>query len=67
MSKKKRRLFVNDIVKLINAINLEYGFNIREAAQLRELVTKLNLTNLVYIYPGADEARVTLKYQPISL
>lgn len=40
--------------------NALYGFNIAEAARLRQLVQHLNLTQRVLIYPGADEVGLTL-------
>jgi hypothetical protein len=40
--------------------NAEYGFNIREAEELRTLVSQLNVTSNVPIYPGADEVQLTL-------
>ena len=40
--------------------NAEYGFNIAESIQLKTLVSNLNLTNYVLIYPGADEVGLTM-------
>jgi len=40
--------------------NAEYGFNIAEANELKQLVINLNLVNLVLIYPGADEVHLSL-------
>jgi hypothetical protein len=40
--------------------NAEYGFNIRESAALKSLVSDLHLEGKVPIYPGADEVQLTL-------
>ena len=40
--------------------NAQYGFNIAEANQLRQLVQQLGLQNEVAIYPGADEVQLTM-------
>ena len=38
----------------------EYGFNIREASTLKEMVSTYELNALIPIYPGADEVLLTL-------
>lgn len=40
--------------------NAEYGFNIAEARQLKDLVHRLGLQDKVNIYPGADEVGLTM-------
>lgn len=40
--------------------NAEYGFNIAESIQLKNLVASLNLNDYVLIYPGADEVGLTM-------
>jgi len=40
--------------------NAEYGFNIRESQELKDLVNQYQLTNSVHIYPGADEVGLTM-------
>jgi hypothetical protein len=40
--------------------NAQYGFNIREAEELRTLVGQLNVSASIPIYPGADEVQLTL-------
>lgn len=39
---------------------VEYGWNIAEARQLRQLARKLGITNRVAIYPGTDETDMLL-------
>jgi hypothetical protein len=38
--------------------NAEYGFNIQEASEIKDLVQRLNVQPLVPIYPGADEVQM---------
>jgi len=40
--------------------NAEYGFNIRESQELKDLVSQYKLDNSVHIYPGADEVGLTM-------
>jgi len=40
--------------------NAEYGFNIRESQELKDLVNQYHLANSVHIYPGADEVGLTM-------
>lgn len=49
-----------DAIYITQDDNAEFGFNIREAANLRLLTAKLNLTDRVLIYPGADEVGFTM-------
>jgi len=38
--------------------NAEYGFNIQEASEIKDLVQRLNVQPSVPIYPGADEVQM---------
>lgn len=38
----------------------EFGYNAQEANEIIDLVKKFNLTNVVRVYPGADEVSLTL-------
>jgi hypothetical protein len=40
--------------------NAEYGLNIRESVELKQLVSKYNLESVTNIYPGADEVGFTM-------
>jgi hypothetical protein len=49
-----------EVIYITQDDNAEFGFNIREAANLRQITSNLNLNSSVRIYPGADEVGFTM-------